>query len=388
MERRGFIQGAATGLTAASYARVAGANQRVRMALVGCGRRGRVVMKALLGTGAVDLVGLCDVYDKQRQEAAALAPSVTGTVALEEILCREDVDGVVIATPDHLHADQVTAALAAGKHVYVEKPTVHRPEEGERLLQALGKAKGLVLQTGTQQRSGAHYRRARELVAAGKLGTVAVARAMWSDFPNQHRTIAPLPKPAGLDWERFLGKAPRAAYTTARYETWRLFPDYGGGLLADILTHWADVAQWLLDDTQPLSAVATGGVYHHHDERKNPDVVNAIVQYRGWHLTFESSVLPLKTKAQVVLLGSAGTLEIDRSGYTFTPHGGKAEVVPAAGDLDAAHAADFLEAAQRGRPGSAPLERGLEALRPVQLALAAYWKQRRMKWASGRIVAA
>ncbi len=372
------------GLSAASYARVAGANNRVAMGLLGCGNRGTGVMKALLASGKVDLVGLCDVYDQRRQDARALlAPGGRppfATVSSDELFARKDMDAVVIATPDHLHTDLTVAALGAGKHVYLEKPTTHRIEEGRVLTEVLKKS-GKILQTGTQQRSCSHYQRARqEIFATGRLGKVVIARAIWSDFPRQNRTTTPGLRPSGLDWARFLGRGAKADYTPARYETWRLFPEYGSGLLADILTHWADVAQWMLDDAQPLCAVSLGGIYQHNDERKNPDVVNAIVQYKGWNLTFESSVMPLKNRPHVLFEGTEGNLEIDRFGYTFTPAQGEAQVVKASADLDQQHAANFVDAVMNGKAPNAPLAIGLQALRPVYLALGSYWKKKRVVW--------
>ena len=294
MKRREFL--AATGgvaLSALSSRRVLGANDRLGMALVGSGRRGREVMKAFLASGRAELRCVADVYDVQRQRARdALGVTAPEVVAYEEALARTDVDAVLIGVPDHLHLPITLAALAAGKHVFMEKPTTHALDEGAQLIAAVRKS-GKVCQTGTQQRSGAHYARAKaEYFDRGALGQVIFVRATWSDFPWQRRKIAPQPRPAGLDWERFLGPAKKVPYDWIRYDSWRYFPDYGGGLLADILTHWVDVAQWFLNETKPVSAVATGGIYQLKDGRENPDTVSAILQYAGgWNLQFESTVL-------------------------------------------------------------------------------------------------
>jgi predicted dehydrogenase len=241
----------------------------------------------------------------------------------------------------------------------------------------------LVCQTGTQQRSGAHYRRAKEeFFDQGRLGKVIFARAVWHDFPWQRRKVDPQPRPAGLDWERFLGPAPKVPYEWIRYDAWRYFPDYGGGLLADILTHWADVAQWMMDESRPLNAVATGGIYQFKDGRMNPDTVNAIIQYpSGWNLTFESSVLPIRNERPGVFFqGTEGTLELTRAEYVFTPNKGEPQIVKAEGHLEVAHATDFLEAIKHGRRPSADIQIGVEACNPVHLAKAAYWRKRRMQF--------
>ncbi len=387
MKRRDFmISASAATFTAASYDRILGANDRLGMALIGSGRRGREVMRAFVSTGRIDLNCICDIYDVQRGRAKEglikSGEKVHETPAIEEALGRKDVDAVLIGSPDHLHLTHATAALKAGKHVYLEKPTSHKFEEGQLFIEIAGKS-NKVLQTGTQQRSGAHYRRAKEeLFDKGRLGKVIFARAVWHDFAWQRRKIDPRPKPEGLDWDRFLGPAPKVAYDWIRYDSWRYFPDYGGGLLADILTHWADVAQWMMGDSRPQSAVATGGIYQLNDGRVNPDTVNAILQYKGgWNLTFESSVLPIKNERPGVFFeGTDGTLDLTRDGYVFTPNKGEPQIVKAEGSLEVAHVTSFLDAIKNGSQPSAGIKTGIEACNPVHLAKAAYWKKKRMKF--------
>lgn len=388
MERRDFLTGiSATAFTAASYSRIVGANDRLGMALVGSGRRGREVMKAFLTTGRAELLCIADVYDVQRGRARDfLSVKPAEVAAVEEALSRKEVDAVLIGSPDHLHLTQTVAALKAGKHVYLEKPTSHHFEEGAKFI-AAAKQAGKVIQTGTQQRSGAHYARAKEeIFEKGKLGKVVFARTIWHDFPWQRRKIAPQPKPVGLDWDRFLGPAPKVGYDWIRYDSWRYFPDYGGGLLADILTHWADVAQWMMNESRPLNAVATGGIYQMKDGRVNPDTVNAVLQYSGgangnWNLSFESSVLPiLNERPGVFFQGTEGTLEITRAEYVFRPNKGEAQVVKAEGNLEVAHATNFIDSIKNGKHPSADIKIGVEACNPVHLAKAAYWKKRRMKF--------
>ena len=168
--------------------------------------------------------------------------------------------------------------------------------------------------------------------------------------PSYH----PRPKPPDLDWQRFLGPARKVPYDTARYDSWRYFPDYGGGLLADILTHWADVAQWMLNDNRPQTAQAAGAIYAYHDGRENPDTVNAIVQYKNWNLSFESSVLPIRNdRPSVFFQGTEGTLDLARDGYTFQPNKGAPTQVAAEGSLESAHTSNFLDAVLNGKPVSA-----------------------------------
>jgi predicted dehydrogenase len=383
LTRRDIIRGfTATTLTAASYKRVAGANSRIGVALIGSGRRGREVAGALLADQRAELAAICDIYDVQRQRAVAALrtnDSVKQLVAHEEALSLPGVDAVIIAAPDHLHNMLATAALGAHKHVYLEKPTVHRWAERTSLAEAVEKS-GKVLQCGTQQRSGAHYWRAKhEIFERDRLGKVVYARCVWHNFPWQRRAIPPTPKPAGLDWDRFLGPAPRIPYEAVRYDSWRYFSEYGGGLLADILTHWADVAQWMLDDADPQYASAAGGIFVLKDGRHNPDTTSALIQYRYWNLSFESSVLSIRNdRPSVVFEGTDGVLELARDGYTYTPRTGTPDVLHSSENLEAAHTRNFLDAvAGTGKP-NAGLAAGISATRPVQMALEAYRAGRRV----------
>jgi len=385
MNRRHFLTAAA--MTAASYSRVLGANDRVGMALIGSGRRGREVMKALLETRYVELVSVCDVFDEQRARAAqALGKSAHQCSEHQESLARRDVDAVLVATADHWHLDIALDAIQARKHLYLEKPAVHHFLESDALLRA-SKQAGTVTFVGTQQRSGPHYIRAKEeLFDTNRLGKVLFVRAAWSDFAWQARHVANAPKPPGLDWIRYLGRTPYYDYEKARYDSWRIYPEYGGGVLADILNHWADVAQWMMGDATPLDAVTSGGIYLAKDGRVNPDTVNAILRYsKGWNLAFESTVWPVANpRPSVEFLGTEGTLDLARSDYVFRPNKGQPVQVKADGPLEGAHARNFINACRTGSKVSADVAIGLQGLLPCHLARAAYWSGKRAVYHAGR----
>lgn len=388
MNRREFLVGGATlggmstaGMTARSYAAVPGASDRVSLGVIGLGRRGLIVSHGFVQDPRVRIVALCDVYPAM---TTAYQEKLKDHVALpatfvrhQDLLARKDVDSVFIATPDHLHVMIGSDALAAGKNVYLEKPTVHHWQDRLKLKQAFD-ASGKVLQCGTQQRSGAHYLAAKhEFFDSGKLGKVVLVRAVWHNFPWQRRSLADQPKPADLNWDLFLGPAPKVRWEYARYTSWRSFPDYGAGVLADILTHWVDTAQWMLNDSQPLRASALGGIYDLHGYFQNPDTCSAIVQYKDWNLNFESSVLSIRDEHPTVFFeGTKGTLNLTRAGYTFTPNDGEPVVFNSKQDLEAAHTKNFLDAVVTGSPVSAPLNAGLDATLPVQMCLKSYWSRK------------
>jgi predicted dehydrogenase len=381
MNRRDFLGGSvaiAAGITGRAYPQIPATHDRVRLGVIGCGRRGTIVSAAFLEDPRVNIVAVCDVYDQQiaqyTTQLKLANSSPRSFVAYEDLLSLKEVDAVLITTPDHLHLTVAKAALAAGKNVYLEKPTLHRWSERIELTQAADTAKR-TLQCGTQQRSGAHYIRAKqELFDSGKLGKVLFARAVWHNFPWQQRHITNEAKPAALDWDRFLGPAKHVPYETVRYTSWRYFPDYGAGLLADILTHWVDVAQWMLNDADPQMAAAAGGIYGQHDGRENPDTVSALLRYRDWNLNFESSVLSIRNQRPTVFFeGTEGTLDLAREGYIYTPNNGQPVTVNASESLEVAHTRNFLDAIVKGLPLNAPLSAGIDASRPVQMSLQSYW---------------
>lgn len=385
MNRREFIYTgtavaavAARGLDARAYAAIDGANNRVNLGVIGLGRRASDVCRAFAQDERVEFRALCDIYDKQLSAFQGrfgdhVAKAQT-FVEYEKLLDRKDVDAVYIATPDHLHLEIASAALAAGKNVYLEKPTLHRWDERHALKKAAESGKGL-LQCGMQQRSGAHYMQAKqEYFDAGKLGHVVFARCVWHNFPWQRRNIPNEPKPEGLRWDLFLGPAPKVPFELSRYSSWRSYHDYGNGLLADILTHWADVAQWMLNDDKPSSAAALGGDFQLKGDLTNPDTVSSIVRYKDWNMNFESTVLSVRNpRPSVYFEGTEGTLDITREGFIFTPNQGEPVEVKAAGPLEKAHAGNFVDAVVKGEKLNAPLETGLAASLPVMMSLQSYW---------------
>ncbi len=385
MNRREFLYtGTATAaaMSARSYANVLGANDRVALGVIGLGRRGTIVVgDGFLKDPRVRIVAVCDVYDAQTSQFVSRllhdAPPPHTSVEYQDLLALKDVDAVLISTPDHLHVTIATAALAAGKNVYLEKPTLHHWNERATLVDA-AKKYPKVLQCGMQQRSGAHYLRAKqEIFGEQKLGDVVFARGVWDNFSWQRRKIGPKPKPPGLRWTLFEGPAPHVPYEWIRYTSWRYFPDYGNGLLADIMTHWVDVAQWMQDDPHPRNAVALGGIYRLHDGRVNPDTVSSIVQYDNWNFNFESSVLSIRNPhPSVYFEGTEGTLDLSREGYTFTPNGGQPVQVNSTESLERAHTRNFLDAVVSGAKLNAPIQAGIDASVPVQMALNSYWQHK------------
>lgn len=385
MNRRQFIvAGSAaaaltsSGMDARSYASIIGANDRVGLGVIGVGRRATDVSRAFVQDPRVEFRALCDIYDKQVDAyRSRLKDAVARTsifVEYRKLLDNKDIDAVYVATPDHLHVTIAKDTLGANKNTYLEKPTLHRWDERATLTKAAQESH-CVLQCGMQQRSGEHYKRVKEEIFGKRvLGDVVLVRAVWHNFPWQRRKLPPEPKPPELRWDLFLGPAPKVPWEYSRYTSWRSYHDYGNGLLADIMTHWVDVAQWMLDDAQPVSAAAFGGDYQLHDDRSNPDTVSAVVRYKSWNFNFESSVLSIHNPHPSVFFeGTEATLDLTRDGYTLTPNKGEPTHVEPKPDLERAHAANFMDAVIKGDKPNAPLAAGLDASIPVMMALQSYW---------------
>jgi predicted dehydrogenase len=252
--RRRFLQsaGSATLLTAASYSRILGANDRIRMAIVGAGSRGRAVVGNFNQVGAekVEFIQVCDVYEPYQQVALKMArEGARATVEYREVLNNKDVDAILNATPDHWHAQVVIDAVRAGKDVYTEKPFALNIEQGAKIVRAV-RATRQIVQVGMQRRSSEMVRDAKKLVEEGALGEVRLARAQW--YWNRKQLPKTMKLEGPLDWERFQGPIKkRRPLDELRFFNWRSFFDYNGGHMTDQGTHLMDVIQWFCNDGKP-----------------------------------------------------------------------------------------------------------------------------------------
>ncbi len=389
--RRRFLQMAmATSLTAAASKRVPLANERVRLGVIGAGDRGRSVMGAFLKDPAVEVVALCDIWDENLAKAQEKLPSRAAEFAdYRALLERKDVNAVLIATPDHWHAAIAIAACQAGKDVYVEKPLTYAPEEGLPIVKA-AREHNRVMQVGMQQRSGAHYLKAKaEYFDTGRIGKVTLVRTWWHGNSFHLRKAPFTEKPAGLNWERFVGPRPPRPWDVRQFWNWRAYLDFGGGQITDLFTHWIDVVQWFMKEDLPQAAVAAGGVYHYRDGRTAPDTINVLLDYPGqWTATFEATLAPGARGAGIEFLGTEGRLFITRSGYTFTPHvvpshegpskDGPPEEMKAQGDMTVAHVEDFLACLRSRRLPNGDVLAGHRSALASHLGNIAYLQKRRI----------
>lgn len=290
--RRNFLArsaGASTGaaLAAASYRRVLGANERIGVGFIGTGGRSRAhrnVVKRLKEKGMnVEQVAFCDVY-RPRLEKAAEGTSGRTYMDHHELLADSAVDVVCIATPDHLHPQQVMDAVEAGKDVYCEKPISHWTQfEITKKMAHLVREKEAVFQAGTQYMANPEYHEAARQVAEGAIGQPVHAQCGYFRVGDWGERGMPIDDPnakAGPDliWERFLGTAPKRPFDVSRFFRWRMYEDYAGGPSTDLFPHVLTPVASVLGVGFPEKVVAVGGKFR-YQEREIPDTFNMLIDY-------------------------------------------------------------------------------------------------------------
>jgi predicted dehydrogenase len=291
--RRDFLRmAAATGVAARTTTRLraqdatgskpVAANDRIQLATIGCGIQGIGDTDNALEVPGVELVAAADVYDGRLTRAKEeWGDHLFTTRDYREVLARSDVDAVIIATPDHWHAQIATDAMKAGKDVYVEKPMVQDLDEGPRLI-AVEQETKRILQVGSQRVSGVVYAKARELFRAGSVGQLNLVEA-WINRNSAtgawQYSIPPDASPQTIDWDRFIGNAPKRPFEPIRLFRWRNYRDYGTGIPGDLFVHLFSGIHFVLDSIGPTRVMATGALSYWKDGRDVPDLMVAMYDY-------------------------------------------------------------------------------------------------------------
>ena len=384
MARRDLLRGTAVAVTAASYSRILGANDKINLGVIGCGERGNLDMTQFLQNPAVQVTALSDVYAQHLDNFRQKAPNAKEFRDHRKLLEMKDVDVVLIATPDHWHTACALDALNAGKDVYVEKPLTLKPEQGPPIVKA-ARINGRICQVGMQQRSGIHYLRAKkEYFDTGALGKITLARTWWHGN-TYHLRKAPASlqtQPSNLDWGHYLGPLKWRDYDPQQYYNWRAYLDFGGGQVTDLFTHWIDVVHMFMGQDTPISASASGGIYHYKDGRTAPDTINVLLQYPGeYTATFEATLAPGITGAAIEFCGTQGRLWIDRSRYEYYSLDKKAPPVIVKAephDLTLDHVNNFLECVKSRKLPNGDVLIGHRSAQASHLGNISYMERRRI----------
>lgn len=283
--------------TAARAKRVLGANERINVALIGCGGRGRYVMYGLAEQGA-RVTYLCDVHDRRLADGAKFLAKIQEAKAkavtdMQAVFDSRDVDAVIVATPDHWHAPATIRACQARKDVYVEKPHSHNMWESGKMVEAARKYKRIV-QVGTQNRSGPYNLKAIEYLKTGKLGKICLVRVFNMKPGRPFHLGEPGTQPKGLNWDAWLGRAAARPYHQGLLRGWLFLWDFCGGDMGNDGIHQIDLALMLMGDPgMPKSVRALGGRYcHRGDDSQVPDVQMVNYDFDDFVMTFELTGYP------------------------------------------------------------------------------------------------
>ncbi len=298
--RRSFLKKLAGGLIGASVApqlitagehevielgrlaRYGSPNDRIRLGAIGMGIQGFANCRSALRVPGVELAAVCDLYDGHLQSSKEqFNKDLFTTRDYREVLQRSDIDAVIISTPDHWHDHISIAAMEAGKAVYCEKPMVHHLEEGHAVIAAQKKT-GQVFQVGSQRVSSPLYAKAKELFESGVLGRLVLAEA-WTDRHSAlgawQYSIPPDASPKTVDWEAFLGDAPKRPFDKVRFFRWRNYTDYGTGMAGDLYVHLFSGLHTVTSSLGPERIFTTGGLRYWDDGRDVPDLQVGVFDY-------------------------------------------------------------------------------------------------------------
>ena len=294
MIRRDFVKVSGLGVTALSASRVLGANDRLNVALIGCGGRGRFVAQKMREAPNVAYTAVADVYTTNGEIARKWAGEDAKFFQdFRKILDLKDVDAVHIATPDHWHSIQTVLACQAGKDVYVEKPVSLTVREGRVMVDAARKYNRIV-QVGTQHRSAPHFQKIAQMIQRGDIGDVKFIR-VWNYANHTPNGIGRKPNqepPPEVDWDMYLGPSPKVPFNPNRFlSTFRYFWDYSGGYITDFGNHRLDTMQQIMNVSAPKTVSAVGGVYVVKDDRETPDFMTVTYEYDNFIATYEGSNL-------------------------------------------------------------------------------------------------
>jgi predicted dehydrogenase len=318
----GIVTGGAIGLSALTYRRVLGANERLGIGFIGYGLIGKRHVADFKRERDVDLVALAEAHRARLEEGtAALGDGAKSYGDFRKLLDDKRVNAVVVSTPDHWHALMTMLACDAGKDVYVEKPLTLFVREGRWMIDVAART-GRVVQVGTQQRSGLHYQRARELMQAGKLGQVMSVR--MQAVRNIGSGFGKPPDgqpPPELNWDLWLGPAPQRPYNPLRaIYHFRWFWDYSGGQMTNLGAHHLDIVDWVLGLGRLRSVSCIGGRYLNQDGGETPDTQDAIFDCGNYTAawTLREGSRGGGSPAGLEFFGRHGSLALSRDGFKVT----------------------------------------------------------------------
>jgi len=405
----------AVGGTALSYARIAGANDRISLGHIGNGSRGSdldEIVARLHKDDNAEMTAVCDLWKVNREAARATNAKYYGraprTIATpEELLEQKDIDAVLISTPDHSHSALLKLAAEAGKDAYVEKPMGNVLSEVKSARDAV-LSRNLIVQVGTQHRSEPYQKLAYDCIQSGALGDVTKIEVTWNYHGPRWRGREEVSRirETDTDWKRWLLTKPQRPFDPRLYFEFRLYREFSGGITDQWMSHAIDLIHWFMDERTPDTAVASGGVFAWHDSRENPDTFQALLEYpRGFLVSYATSfgndspgfTRYMGKKATLINIGDEGSPRyqlveekgnheddgnIDaqrKSHYLRMPH--DAGIPPMSiDDLSTQHMANWFDCMRSRKQPHATVHDGFSHSVACMMAAQAYWSGKKVYW--------
>jgi len=399
---------AGIGFPAVGAAKTVSANDKIIAGVIGTGAMGLYDLKDFAKQPEVEIAALADVYQPNLDKALEATQGKAQTYTdFRHILDRQDINVVIIGTPDHWHALPMVEACKAGKDVYVEKPICHSVDEGKAMVEAARKYQRVV-QAGTQQRSGIHFQKAVKLVQDGFIGKVSFVRTWNYDnqYPEGIGSPADSDPPSNLNWDFWLGPAPKVPFNSNRFgvgerwSTFRYFWDYAGGYMTDWGVHLIDIVQWAMQVDGPKVITAQGGKFYLQDNADTPDTLQVTYQYENpqfvcvYENRWDNANSMYGKSYGIEFHGTDGTLFVDRGGFEVIPESRKLDgkevaqtasmQMKEANDSHFDHVRNFLDCVKsRQRPAS-DIEIGHRSTSACLLGNVALRSQERIVWDVGK----
>jgi predicted dehydrogenase len=366
---------------------VIGAGDRINLGMIGIGGNGFGNMRSFVAQSEekkdVQIVAVSDIYTKRKERARTTAKLEQKDVHHDyrDLLARPDVDGVFISTPDHWHAQMAIDAMAAGKDVYLQKPMTYTIEEARQVADAAAKYKR-VLQVGSQHLSDPRWHKARELIAAGEIGELLWAQTTysrnskegeWNYYVDEEGT------PENIDWQRWLGTAPKRPFSAERYFRWRKYWDYSGGIATDLFYHRLGPILYAMGAQFPTRVTSSGGIYVQKD-REVPDTYATTVEFPNFYVTLSSSMANAAGNKYFpeVIYGHKGTLVMGTDGFTLLPEGaatdskGKEIASESSAPMNRLHTDNYLECMRTRQQTVLNPELGYKIMVAIRLGVDSY----------------
>jgi len=388
--RRNFIGKVATGLAGTiAGTTVLDASDRIRLGIIGAGDRGMQDVRDAMACPNTEFVGFADIYTKRLEDAKKVAPDAKTYLDYRYLLDDQSVDAVLIATPQHLHAEHFVASIDAGKHVYQEKTMAFNVADAKRMRAAYRKASKRTIQVGHQSCSSGQVADAAQFLASGNVGKITAIHAHMyrntpHDKPQWSRPVPPDITPENVIWKSFLGSAPPHDFDANRYVNWRFFWDYSGGNVYENLCHQLSFWYKVMDLRIPNAVNMTGGIYLWKDGRQVPDTMNVSMEHPeeilySWDSGFGNSQLGSTED----VLGTDGTISKGQQ-IRYIPQKvnrpGGVEVMGNTPTPPRAHMQNFMDCIRSGQTPNCPFDIGYRVSVACRMAVDSYRQGRTMTW--------